>query len=436
MSERKNAPQGAGRNYTVCDWIHGIALVCTACLAVFDVIRYGMLGKAVPVLTVILVESGLLLAAWAAVKSRLPLIFAVNGAVGCILFFITNFNTVHTFNYGFLLQGIIGITACVLGSVLAILKKIKPVCFPAAPVLIFTVAGVLFLGLWKYQTGQAKQKDLSYAVTETWAVPSRYDAVESNQPGTVELISYQTKAYATDSRDVEKQAYVYLPYGYDESKEYNILYLMHGTGDNEAYWLVTYPYNKTMIDHMIETGDIDPLIIVTPSFYVEEDCADDLDKLTYSFANELRKDLMPFVEDQYATYAKTIDEAGFAASRDHRAFAGLSRGAVTTCHSVFCESLDYFSWFGTFSGCRTSGEYFQEKLQSEAFKDLPIHYFYMTSGNFDFSLPGQIEDYNGLLEAEPRLRTGVNTDFDIFPMRYHSIGSWHLALYNYLQRIF
>lgn len=421
---------------SVCDWIHRIAFACTVCLAVFDVIRYGMLGKAVPLMTVGLVETGLLLCAWAAVKSRLSLFFAVNGAAGCILFFITNFHTVHTFNYGFLLQGIAGILACVLGSLAAIIKRIKPVCFPAAPVAVLIVTGGLFLGLWKYHTDMAKGKELPYAVSETWAVPSRYDSVECDQPGRVEQITYQTKAYATDSRDVEKQAYVYLPNGYDESKEYNILYLMHGTGDNEAYWLVTYPYNKTMIDQMIAHGDMDPLIIVTPTFYVEDDCADDLDKLTYSFASELRNDLMPYVEGRYATYAKTIDDAGFAESRDHRAFAGLSRGAVTTCHSVFCESLDYFSWFGTFSGCRTSGEYFREKLQSEALKDLPIHYFYMTSGNFDFSLPGQIEDYNGLLEAEPRLRTGINTDFDIFPMRYHSIGSWHLALYNYLQRIF
>ena len=34
------------------------------------------------------------------------------------------------------------------------------------------------------------------------------------------------------SGDVKKTAYVYLPYGCEE-KEYNILYLMHGTGDDE-----------------------------------------------------------------------------------------------------------------------------------------------------------------------------------------------------------
>ena len=80
---------------------------------------------------------------------------------------------------------------------------------------------------------------------------------------------------------------------------------------------------------MIAEGDIDPLIVVTPTFYVEDDCADDLDQLTYSFAKELRNDLMPEIESSYSTYAKSADDKGFSKSRDHRAFAGLSRGAVT-----------------------------------------------------------------------------------------------------------
>ena len=252
----------------------------------------------------------------------------------------------------------------------------------------------------------------------------------------MEELVYQTKAYATDGREVEKRALVYLPCGYDESRSYNILYLMHGTGDDEDYWLRTHGYNKIMLDNMIASGAIEPLIVVTPTFYVEDDCADDLDQLTYSFQQELRNDLVPAVESRYSTYAESIDDVGFEASRDHRAFAGLSRGAVTTYHSAFCGSLDWFSWFGTFSGSRTGADYFRETIQSEALADYPINYLYVSSGNFDFALVGQIQDYEALLELEPRLTYGVNTMFDIFPMRYHSIGSWHLALYNFLQKIF
>ena len=270
-----------------------------------------------------------------------------------------------------------------------------------------------------------------------WAVPEQFDSVQCDQPGTVEEVLYSTRAYATDGRDVQKRALVYLPYGYDETKQYNILYLMHGTGDDENYWLKTHPGNKVMLDQLIATGNIEPLIVVTPTFYVEDDLKDTgLDPLTYSFREELRNDLMPVVEGTYSTYAETLDDDGFTASRDHRAFAGLSRGAVTTYHTAFCGSLDWFSWFGTFSGSRTDADYFRGTLQSEAFQDYPIHYLYVTSGTFDFALPRQLQDNTALLSIEKRLTTGVNTDMDVFPMRYHSIGNWHLALYNLLQRIF
>ena len=36
--------------------------------------------------------------------------------------------------------------------------------------------------------------------------------------------------------------YVYIPYGYDPSKGYNVVYLMHGIGDEEGYWLGAGPY--------------------------------------------------------------------------------------------------------------------------------------------------------------------------------------------------
>lgn len=145
---------------------------------------------------------------------------------------------------------------------------------------------------------------------------------------------------------------------------------------------------------------------------------------------------MPAAESAYAIFAEVCDDAGFSASREHRAFAGLSRGAVTTLHSVLNGCLDWFSRFGTFSGSRTPVGYFIENIQSDRCKDLPIDYWYLASGPFDFALSSQIEDYNAVLAAEPRLQPGINTSLDVFPMRYHSMGNWHLALYNFLVKAF
>ena len=65
-----------------------------------------------------------------------------------------------------------------------------------------------------------------------------------------------------------------------------------------------------------------------------------------------------------------------------------------------------------------------------------FYYLYATTGNFDFATPYMVPGYRMLCELEPRLQEGVNTSFDIFPMRYHSIGHWHLSLYNFLQKVF
>ena len=416
-----------------------ICLITTALLillACADILRFAVLGDKTAFITFWLIAIVFILLSYTAWKSGMPFFYLLIAVAAFVLYFNTNFSTsTYYFNWLFLAEAIVSALGGSLGTTVMIWKKIpmgRVAVLPlAAAVLI--LAG--FLGFWKvrYDAGHEAQ---GQARDELWAVPAKYDGEEPEQAGTVEEVVYDTRAYATDGRSVKKSAYVYLPYGYSKEKEYNILYLMHGTGDDEKYWLKTNPYNKIMLDNMIADGDIEPLIVVTPTFYVEDDCAADLDQLTYSFAKELRNDLMPEIESAYSTYAKTADDKGFSKSRDHRAFAGLSRGAVTMYHSALCQSLDYFSWFGAFSGSRTDSQAFEDTIQTGDFAELPIHYLYVASGNFDFALPGQVQDYQALLDIEPRLRSGVTTCFDVFPMRYHSMGNWHLALYNFLQKIF
>ena len=416
-----------------------ICLITTALLillACADIVRFAVLGDKTVFITFWLIAIVFILLSYTAWKSRMPFLYLLIAVAAFVLYFNTNFSTsTYYFNWLFLGEAIVAALGGILGTVAMLWKKIPVGRAAVFPLVMSVLILVGFLGFWKLRY-EAAYNAQGQARDELWAVPAKYDEEEPKQAGTVEEIVYDTKAYATDERIVKKTAYVYLPYGYSKDKQYNILYLMHGTGDDEKYWLKTNPYNKTMLDNMIADGDIEPLIVVTPTFYVEDDCADDLDQLTYSFAKELRNDLMPEIESAYSTYAKSADDKGFFQSRDHRAFAGLSRGAVTMYHSALCKSLDYFSWFGAFSGSRTDKTAFEDTIQTGGFAELPIHYLYVASGTFDFALPGQVQDYQALLDIEPRLRSGVNTCFDVFPMRYHSMGNWHLALYNFLQKIF
>ena len=415
----------------------GLGVFLALCL--LGAVQAGMyftLGLANMALTALLLEALILLLSWAAWRGRMPFLLLGVAACGFVLNSFLNYGETTHFASFILWQGILAAVWAVLGTGWMIGKKVRTGRLTWIPLALMLLI-VLSVGcVWKLNVDADRAWE-GHAKRAVWAVPAKYDTGEIAEAGTLEELLYETKAYATDSRPVTKRALVYLPYGYDENEQYNILYLMHGTGDDENYWLQTHPVNKIMLDRMIAQGEIEPLIVVTPTFYVEDDGKDSsLDILTFSFREELRNDLMPAVESKYATFAETADDAGFAASREHRAFAGLSRGAVTTANSVLCGSLDYFSRFGLFSSFRTTEEHIRETMQSEAQRELSIDYLYASTGNFDFATPYMVPGYRMLCELEPRLVEGVNTSIDVFPMRYHSIGHWHLSLYNLLQKIF
>lgn len=183
------------------------------------------------------------------------------------------------------------------------------------------------------------------------AAPASYSS-EIAEAGRMESVSYTTHNAA--GAEVSKTAYVYLPYGYDREQQYNILYLMHGGGGNQATLMGTPDHPlalKHILDHMIQDKLIAPLLIVTPSFYTEgsDGSMAAVGELTHQFQEELRNELMPVVEGRYSTYAEGTSEADFTNSRDHRAFSGFSMGSVTTWYAV-AENLAYFRYFIPASG--------------------------------------------------------------------------------------
>ena len=65
-------------------------------------------------------------------------------------------------------------------------------------------------------------------VSETNPIPNGYEQ-EAEQRGSIVRMDYDTRDYAEGSgASRTNTAYVYLPYGYDEQKRYNIMYLVHG----------------------------------------------------------------------------------------------------------------------------------------------------------------------------------------------------------------
>ena len=80
-------------------------------------------------------------------------------------------------------------------------------------------------------------------------------------PGTIETVTIQSQ-YVGEAKKVN----VYLPYGYDPNgtKEYPVIYFLHGFGGNENSWFEGYSLNK-IADLLIENGIIQPMILVCPN---------------------------------------------------------------------------------------------------------------------------------------------------------------------------
>lgn len=94
-------------------------------------------------------------------------------------------------------------------------------------------------------------------------IPEAYFSPAEN-PGTLVDLNYDTYesfSYEQKSQPLEKHAVIYLPSGYDENRQYDIFYLMHGGWGNENMTLGTpeEPSGfKNVIDHMIDAGRFVP----------------------------------------------------------------------------------------------------------------------------------------------------------------------------------
>ena len=136
----------------------------------------------------------------------------------------------------------------------------------------------------------------------TTAVPSSYKTA-SDHPGTVTRLDYDSKDYVGNGAAITKTAYVYTPYGYDENDEenrYNIVYLMHGWGGHAGEYF-EFTSTKNMFDHLIENGDIPPMIIVSATFYNENSNTDFSGSIAEfrQFHRDFEENLMTAVEGRF-----------------------------------------------------------------------------------------------------------------------------------------
>ena len=305
---------------------------------------------------------------------------------------------------------------------------------------IFACISTTFISCASTKTDSAdakeeqRQKDIAEAIKQETlpvgnvnAIPSDYQQILVDG-GTIEQIAYKSKNYYGDGQEKNKFANVYLPYGYDGTKKYPVLYLMHGIGGNENEWGMTGMGSvvKRVMDNLIKNGDIEPFIVVTPNGKSGFDLKNSNNNYLafYKFGEELRNDLIPYMDSNYSTIA----------DRDHRAMAGLSMGGMQTINIGICECLDLISWFGAFSAAPTSYDASRVSAYIDSHPDLPIHYFYNICGLQDNVAYGA---HSAAAKLLPRMTDKINDDNYCWQELFggHDFGIWYLGFFNFA-RIF
>lgn len=139
-----------------------------------------------------------------------------------------------------------------------------------------------------------------------------------------------------------KSMLVYTPAGYERGKNYPVLYLIHGGGENEEGWM-RQGRADILMDNLLGEGKVKPMIVVA------------LDGQTSDFYQEFTTECMPTVEKEF----KVKKDAG------SRAIAGLSRGGIQTMETAFLHP-ELFSYVGVFSSALIEPENDRMRIVSRA----------------------------------------------------------------------
>ncbi len=129
------------------------------------------------------------------------------------------------------------------------------------------------------------------------------------------------REYFSKTTGMVRGVNIVLPYGYDESKKYPVMYILHGIFGDE-YSMVGDCVLPTMAQNLAADGEAADMILVFPDMFAKSNPEDkpaftnESSAIYDNFINDLVNDLMPFVEEHYS----------IATGRDNTAMSGFSMG--------------------------------------------------------------------------------------------------------------
>lgn len=245
-----------------------------------------------------------------------------------------------------------------------------------------------------------------------------YYRFDKNVPhGQVRSVNYWSEINQT-----YRHINVYVPASYEKNsrKKYPVLYLLHGSGENEYGW-INQGYVNFILDNMIAKGEAEEMIVVVMS----GDLKTTPEHRTFpgkSVSDVYINELIPFVDANFRTYA---DKA-------HRAMAGLSRGGMQTTQTAL-PNLDKFSYIATLSGLTRIDDSNVDTVFDGVFKDAvkfnkEIKLFHASWGTE--------EGVNNKQSADALMKKGINVKTYVSDGTAHEWLTWRRAFADLAKYLF
>lgn len=221
-----------------------------------------------------------------------------------------------------------------------------------------------------------------------------------------------------------RRMHIYTPPGYEhDSRNYPVLYLLHGGGDTDDSW-PTVGRAGAILDNLIAERKAVPMIVVMPAGHVSRDFQLRSGQNTMGhdkFNEDLTGSVISYIDKNYRT----------AADRNHRALAGLSMGGLQTLDISLARS-DLFAYVGVFS----SG-WFPDMREREEQTDLaqykasgrPFKLYWVGVGKYD------IANANSAATVQLLRKYGV-TPTTKETGGYHAWTNWRDYLHEFAAEIF
>ena len=242
--------------------------------------------------------------------------------------------------------------------------------------------------------------------------------------------TFQKYSYYSTTCERNTNVNVLLPADYDPEKKYPVLYILHGSNDDENWMARDEVGLSVMLNNLIADGEAREMIVVSPYIYCSLDGSKCVGLKTEDFLNfdrfrdEMEADLMPFIEQKFS----------IAKGRENTAVTGFSIGGRESLNLGFTypEQFGYIGSICTASGVvKDTGEPYILEPEQFCFTENKPYLLLLSASTIDGAVGDIPFGYHDILEEN-----GTEHLWHVMNETGHEVGSVISHMYNFYRMVF